>query len=946
MSSQSYAVSVREIVKRDGRRQPYDRSKIQHAVYKCLHEGLEHTGITSGTIAVEVAELVETQLEKANSWPVYIEAIQDMVETALMESGQYEAARAYIRYRSERERERAAKGPIPERFVATVHRAARNLDGVSVAEVLADAQRALYQGAPVKEVQQALVQAARARIEQDPDYSYMASRIQLEFLYEEALGAPATNEDMQVLYGREFRRYLETGVAAKRLDPRLLDFDLDRLALTFDAKEDFRFKYFGTHTIYDRYLLHEDGRRFELPQWFWMRVAMGLALNEHPEVRTEWAAQFYAILSQQLYCPSTPTLFNAGTLSPQLSSCFILDCEDSLKDILMVPYKTGMLSKWSGGLGVNGSKIRGMNALIKGTNGTSSGLLPWLKIWDATCGAVDQGGKRKGAWVVYAETWHRDIEDFIEARRNTGDERRRVKNLNLAVWVNDLFMQRLIAEEEWMLISPDEAPDLPELYGAAFKRRYEEYEALARAGKLKSARFIPAKDLMRKMIQMVFETGRPWLVYKDPCNVRSPQDHMGVIHSSNLCTEITLNTGTPKQIPDFIKTDFDRVVIPNGYRPADDGDEEVAVCNLGSLVISNHLMQMPNGDWVLDVPKLCKSVRIAARALDDVIDQNLYPIPEAERSNKRHRPVGLGMMGLQDALFMMDIPFESWEAVEFSDRLMEIISHAHLSASCELAQEKGAYSSFPGSKWSRGIFPLDTLALMDQERGEVSKVNRSSTLNWDELKADVMRHGLRQSNHMALAPTATIGNIIGTYPVTEPPQYNLYSESTMSGDFTQVNEFLVRDLKALGLWDEDLVSDLKYYNGSVQQLERVPEHLKRKYKTCYEIDPIWVIRAAAVRQKWIDQAQSTNIWYSGTSMKALRDIYVAAWEEGLKTTYYLRTKSATDIEKSTVDVNKYGVQPSWMKSKSASSDVAIARDVEQPGMQACRLDNPDCESCQ
>jgi ribonucleoside-diphosphate reductase alpha chain len=951
-------MSSHEVIKRDGRREPYDIRKIEQAVYKCMHDGLEQGAASSTYVSGVVADQVHERLLAADAWPVHIEAVQDMVEEELIAEGQVAAARAYIKYRALHEEKRlrsvsSVSDDLVEQVTAAVRRAADELEDVSIELVIRESLKKLFPGATPADVSQAMVLAARSLVERDPNYSYLAARLLLEHAYSEALQRPITIDEMHAgPYQTHFADYVRQGVEYGRLDPELLTYDLEALAEALDPSCDFLFKYFGAYTVYDRYLLHEEGRRFELPQWFWMRVAMGLAKTERPEDRTEWTIRFYQLMSQHRYCPSTPTLFNAGTCSPQLSSCFLLDVQDDLSDILLTPWKAGMLSKWSGGLGIAVQKIRGLNAQINGTNGKSSGEMPWLKIYDATCQAVDQGGRRRGAWVVYLEPWHWDVEEFLEGRRNTGDERRRVKQMNIALWTNDLFWERLAEDGMWSLFSPDETPELPELYGGEFNEKYREYEAKGLRGELRLFRQMKAKDLARKIIQMVFETGHPWITFKDAFNLRSPQDHVGTLHSTNLCTEIGENTGIPKLVPYsgpqerfFLETVVKTEDLTGYYRPGTMADEEVAVCNLGSYVIPSFMVfNEDTGDYYLDEAALLQTTPTVIRMLDNVIDQNLYPIPQAERSNKRHRPVGLGMMGLHDALFMQNIPFESELAVWFSDRLWEVISYGAISASCQLAAERGSYPSFPGSKWNRGILPIDSYRQLAEYRGDRFRAIERESLDWAELR-ERARQGMRNSNLMALAPTATIGNIIGVSPVSEPYQYNLYVESTMSGDFTQINEHLILRLKSLNLWNLDTLNDLKFANGSVQELEYIPEHIRLQYKTAFEINPEWVIRAAAARQKWIDQAQSTNIWFRGKSMRALLDTYTLAWEYGLKSTYYLRTESATEIEKTTIDVNRYGA-PTWMKNQSETANVLAAAREGEAEVKLCRINDPTCDSCQ
>jgi ribonucleoside-diphosphate reductase alpha chain len=692
---------------------------------------------------------------------------------------------------------------------------------------------------------------------------------------------------MQARYADYFGRYLRCGVERELLDPRLLEFDHARLRQALLAERDLQFNYLGLQTLYDRYLLHHDDVRFELPQAFFMRVAMGLALNE--DDRNGRAIEFYRLLSSFDFMSSTPTLFNAGTLRPQLSSCYLTTVPDDLAGIYSAIRDNALLSKFAGGLGNDWTRVRALGARIKGTNGKSQGVVPFLKVANDTAVAVNQGGKRKGAVCAYLETWHLDIEEFLELRKNTGDDRRRTHDMNTAHWIPDLFMQRVAADAEWTLFSPSDVPDLHDLYGTAFAERYRHYEAMAERGQIRLFKRVSAVSLWRRMLTMLFETGHPWLTFKDPCNLRSPQQHVGVVHSSNLCTEITLNTS----------------------------DEEIAVCNLGSVNLAAHL----DGDR-LDLAKLERTVRTAMRMLDNVIDINYYSVPQAERANLRHRPVGLGLMGFQDVLHRLRIPYASPEAVEFADRSMEAISYYAIQASAELAAERGSYPSFDGSLWSQGVLPLDSIARLREARaaGEL-EVDLSSTLDWDALR-ERARRGMRNSNCLAIAPTATIANIVGVSASIEPTYQNLYVKSNLSGEFTVVNPYLVADLKARGLWDAVMVNDLKYFDGSLARIDRVPADLKRLYATAFEIDPRWLVEAAARRQKWLDQAQSLNLYMAAPSGRKLDELYRLAWVRGLKTTYYLRTLGATHMEKG---------------APETAIDSAPA---------ACSIDDPDCEACQ
>lgn len=776
---------------------------------------------------------------------------------------------------------------------------------------LADEVRAsLYDGASSLEIAQAMILSTRARIEQEPAFAFVAARLLLNLIYSEALGEAVTFRQMNEVYDRCFDAYFETGIRAGRLAPALRTFNLEQLKMQLKPERDLQFQYAGLQTLYDRYLLHEDERRFELPQLMWLRVAMGLALNESErEIR---AGQFYDLLSQFHFVSSTPTLFNAGTPHPQLSSCFLTTVDDDLGHIFKSIRDNALLSKWSGGLGNDWTRVRGMGARIKGTNGKSLGTVPFLKVANDAAVAVNQGGKRAGAVCAYLETWHIDIDEFLDLRKNTGDERRRTHDMHTANWIPDLFMKRVLEEGQWTLFSPDEVPDLHELYGQAFEWRYVEYERQADAGSIKLWRRVSAVELWRKMITRLFETGHPWLTWKDPANVRSAQDHAGVVHNSNLCTEILLNTS----------------------------NDETAVCNLGSVNLAAHIR-----DGKLDMDMLAHTVRTAVRMLDNVIDLNFYPTPEAENANQRHRPIGLGLMGFQDALHQLGISYASEEGVIFADTSMEAISYYALLASAELAQERGCYSSYDGSKWRRGLLPIDTIDLLETERGLPVEMDRSTHMDWQPIREAIAQYGMRNSQVLAVAPTATIANIVGVSQSIEPDYKLLHVKSNMSGDFTEINEFLVADLQALNLWDAEMLSDLKYYDGSIQAIERIPDDLKQRYKTAFEIEPEWLIRAASRRQKWIDMAQSLNLYVQEPNGRKLSELYLLAWRSGLKTTYYLRTLAATQIEKSTLDVNRYGVQPRWMKNESASSLIQIERENGLNGA-VCNLDDEDCEACQ
>lgn len=859
----------------------------------------------------------------------HIEEIQDQVELALMRSENHKVARAYVLYREERARERAAAvevskaesvpsinvktrdgclSPLNEdRLRLLIAEACEDLQDVSAEAVLSETQRNLYDGITVGELAEAPVLAARTLIETEPNYTFVAARLLMDRLRSEALSfvtgreESARQSEMAARYPEYFAAFVAKGIAAELLDPELARFDLVRLGRALKPERDGIFQYLGLQTLYDRYFLQTHGIRFELPQAFFMRVAMGLAVREID--REEKAIAFYDLISSFDFMCSTPTLFNSGTPRPQLSSCFLTTVPDDLDGIFKSIKDNALLAKYSGGLGNDWTRVRGLGAHIKGTNGESQGVVPFLKVANDTAIAVNQGGKRKGAVCAYLETWHIDIEEFLDLRKNTGDDRRRTHDMNTAHWIPDLFMKRVAEDGAWTLFSPDEVPDLHDLYGTAFAARYEEYEKKAERMEMKIARRVRAVDLWRRMLTMLFETGHPWITFKDPCNLRSPQQHCGVVHSSNLCTEITLNTS----------------------------NDEVAVCNLGSINLSAHVT--PQG---LDHEKLARTVKTAMRMLDNVIDINFYTIPEARRSNLRHRPVGLGLMGFQDALHALRIPYGSDDAVAFADSSMEAISYNAISASVDLAAERGRYPSFEGSLWSKAILPIDSIDLLGDARGADLRLDTSVTLDWATLRERVRTIGMRNSNVMAIAPTATISNICGVAQSIEPTFRNLYVKSNMSGDFTVVNAFLVRDLKARGLWDEVMVSDLKYFDGSLGTIDRVPDDLKELYATAFEVDAHWLVDAAARRQKWIDQGQSLNLYIAAPNGRKLDTLYRLAWERGLKTTYYLRAQSATHVEKSTL-------KRTDGKLNAVANPVLLASPAEG---KACSIDDPTCEACQ
>jgi ribonucleoside-diphosphate reductase alpha chain len=928
------------VIKRNGTVVPFEASKISVAITKAFLAVEGGTAAASSRIHEVVAKLTEQvtttfQRRMPSGGTMHIEDIQDQVELALMRAGEHKIARDYVIYREQQAAKRKARQALSaetqqaanrinvvqpdgssapldiERLQVIVSEACAGLEDVTESRILDEALKNLYDGVSSQELSTSLVITARTLIEQEPNYTYAAARLLCDNLRAEALAflgvaESATQSDMDTLYAKALPAYIARGVELELLDPKLAEYDFEQMGAALLPERDLQFTYLGLQTLYDRYFIHSNEVRFELPQIFFMRVAMGLAVEE-PE-REARAVEFYRLLSSFDYMSSTPTLFNAGTLRPQLSSCYLTTVPDDLRGIYGAIQDNAMLSKFAGGLGNDWTPVRALGSYIKGTNGKSQGVVPFLKVVNDTAVAVNQGGKRKGAVCSYLETWHLDIEEFVELRKNTGDDRRRTHDMNTANWIPDLFMKRVFDDEEWTLFSPNDVPDLHDLYGSAFEKRYREYEAMTASGELKLHKKVRAQNLWRKMLGMLFETGHPWMTFKDPCNLRSPQQHAGVVHSSNLCTEITLNTS---------------------------GDE-IAVCNLGSINLPRHI-----GDNGLDLDKLRATVRTAVRMLDNVIDINYYSVDTARNSNMRHRPVGLGLMGFQDALYMQHIAYGSEAAVTFADRSMEAISYFAIEASSELAAERGSYSSFDGSLWSRGILPIDSLDLLEEERGaDYIQLDKSSTLDWDGLRETVKTRGMRNSNVMAIAPTATIANITGVSQSIEPTYQNLYVKSNLSGEFTVVNPYLVNDLKAQGLWDGVMVNDLKYYDGSVQAIERVPEDLREIYATAFEVEPKWIVEAASRRQKWIDQAQSLNLYINNASGKKLDITYRMAWYSGLKTTYYLRSLAATGTEKSTVATGTLNA----VTSGASAVDSAAAAPAPVP--QACSLDDPDCEACQ
>lgn len=822
------------------------------------------------------------------------------------EEEEKDESRTFAYFDAEQKKKSISEKQLKKRLSFACH----GLAQVSCEEILPLCILNFYDGIKEKEIDLAIIMAARAQVEKEPMYARVAARLLLDVLYRETMGISADHPQLQNQHQKYFKEYITHAVSIERLSPALLEFDLEALAKAIDLKRDDQFYLLGLQTLYDRYFIHEEGRRLETPQIFWMRVAMGLALNEKGE-KNKQAIEFYNVLSQFLYTSATPTLFNSGTRVPQLSSCFLSTVMDDLENIFKIVSDDAKLSKWAGGLGNDWTNVRATGAYIKGTNGHSQGVIPFLKVANDTALAVNQGGKRKGSLCCYLETWHLDIEDFLELRKNTGDERRRTHDMNTANWIPDLFMKRVMENGSWTLFNPSDVPDLHDLYGLAFEKRYREYEKIAEEGKIKLFKKLEAVSLWRKMLSMLFETGHPWITFKDPSNIRSTQDHAGVVHSSNLCTEILLNTSL----------------------------DETAVCNLGSLNLAAHMTE--NG---LDKEKLAKTIHTAMRMLDNVIDLNHYPINETRNANQRHRPVGLGIMGFQDALYIMNTSYASHEAVQFSDGCMEFISYHAILASSLLAKERGPYASFKGSKWDRGLLPIDTLFLLEKQRENYLDVNKEITLDWNPVRESIKKHGMRNSNTMAIAPTATISNIVGIRQSIEPTYRHLFVTSNLSGEFTSPNIYLIQKLKSLGIWDEQMLDDMKYFDGVITEIERIPDEVKQTYLTAFEIDPEWIIECASRRQKWIDMGQSLNLYLAEPSGKKMHQMYFHAWNKGLKTLYYLRTLAATQIEKSTTDINARGLQPRWMKNKSASSNIEIKREKKDQPI-VCNLDE-GCESCQ
>ena len=933
-----------QVIKRTGEIASFNAEKISVAIGKAFLAVEGQQGADSSRIHDRITQLTEMVLNTFNrrlpsGGTIHIEEIQDQVELALMRTGEQKVARAYVIYRDQRATAREqsganhhptlqitnAKGQLQpldlSALTSSIETASAGLEGIDVQAIVDETVKNLYNGVKESDIATTMMMATRTRIEQEPNYTYVTARLLCNELVGTGLEFLGLATDTSE--GDALETFLKKGIELELLSAELLNFDLAKLAAAIQPERSNQFTYLGLQTLFDRYFIHSNGVRFELPQLFFMRVAMGLAVQEqNKEAR---AIEFYNLLSSFDYMASTPTLFNSGTLRPQLSSCYLTTISDDLFNIYGAMRDNAMLSKWAGGLGNDWTPVRALNSYIKGTNGKSQGVVPFLKVANDTAVAVNQGGKRKGAVCAYLETWHLDIEEFLELRKNTGDDRRRTHDMNTANWVPDLFMQRVFEDGEWTLFTPSEVPDLHDLTGAEFAERYAHYEAIAKSDNLLHKK-IRAKDLWRKMLSMLFETGHPWITFKDVCNLRSPQQHVGVVHSSNLCTEITLNTNA----------------------------DEIAVCNLGSINLVEHVK-----GGVLDREKLARTIKTAVRMLDNVVDINYYAVPQAKNSNLKHRPVGMGIMGFQDALYEMGLAYGSDAAVDFADESMEVISYYAIQTSSDLAIERGAYETFKGSLWDQGILPIDSLDLVAKTRPErMFEVDRTQRLDWDNLRAKVQKDGMRNSNVMAIAPTATISNICGVSQSIEPTFQNLYVKSNLSGEFTVINPYLVRALKQRGLWDTVMVNDLKHFEGSVQKIARIPDELKAIFATAFEVDTRWIVDAASRRQKWIDQAQSLNLYIAGANGKKLDITYKMAWLRGLKTTYYLRALGATSAEKSTINTGALNA----VKATAVEAPIVAAQAVEEkkpeaqveedgfttaaPVPMACSIDNPDCEACQ
>ena len=915
------------VMKRNGKVVAFDREKIKVAIMKAFLAVEGSSAAASTRIHDQVEQLTDDvvsvfERRMPSGGSLHIEDIQDQVELQLMRNEHQQVARSYVLYREERKNQRneeqlkrettsqkseeSSNNEAGEGFEGKVHKACEGLDDVNPEELIEAIKATAYEGISEEDLSNCILIAARTFVEKEPNYSFVTARLLLDDIENEVLRFldidTSIKKDRSKMYQKALVGSIEKGIELEFLDERLKNFDLDRLGKSIKPENDLNFTFLGLQTLYDRYFITHEDTRYEMPQVFLMRVAMGLSVDEKD--KNDKAEEFYKLLSSFDYMSSTPTLFNSGTRRPQLSSCYLTTVPDDLSGIYGAIHDNAMLSKWAGGLGNDWTNVRALGSRIKGTNGKSQGIVPFLKVSNDTAVAVNQGGKRKGAFCAYLECWHLDVEEFLELRKNTGDDRRRTHDMNTANWIPDLFMKRLMKNEEWTLFSPSDAPELHDLYGKAFEKKYEEYEKLAASGEIKLFKKIKAEDLWRKILTMLFETGHPWITFKDPCNIRSPQGHVGTVHSSNLCTEITLNTNK----------------------------DEIAVCNLGSINLPQHIQ-----DGKINVEQLKSSVKTAIRMLDNVIDINYYPVPQAENSNKKHRPIGLGMMGFQDALYKLNIPYNSEEAVNFADESMELISYFAIQASAELAEERGTYESYAGSLWDQGIFPLDSIKILAEERGaDFIDQNTDAKLDWKKVRDQVKKHGMRNSNVMAIAPTATIANITGVSPCIEPTYQNLYVKSNLSGEFTVINPYLVEELKKEQLWDDVMIADLKYSEGSLASINRVPKNIKNMFQTAFEVEPKFIVESASRRQKWIDQAQSLNLYISNVDGKKLDNTYKMAWYKGLKTTYYLRAIGATSTEKATVDKGSLNAVETNREENMAASQAP----------KACSILDPDCEACQ
>ena len=915
------------VMKRNGKVVAFDREKIKVAIMKAFLAVEGSSAAASTRIHDQVEQLTDDvvsvfERRMPSGGSLHIEDIQDQVELQLMRNEHQQVARSYVLYREERKNQRneeqlkrettsqkseeSSNNEASEGFEGKVYKACEGLDDVNPEELIEAIKATAYEGISEEDLSNCILIAARTFVEKEPNYSFVTARLLLDDIENEVLRFldidTSIKKDRSKMYQKALVGSIEKGIELEFLDERLKDFDLDRLGKSIKPENDLNFTFLGLQTLYDRYFITHEDTRYEMPQVFLMRVAMGLSVDEKD--KNDKAEEFYKLLSSFDYMSSTPTLFNSGTRRPQLSSCYLTTVPDDLSGIYGAIHDNAMLSKWAGGLGNDWTNVRALGSRIKGTNGKSQGIVPFLKVSNDTAVAVNQGGKRKGAFCAYLECWHLDVEEFLELRKNTGDDRRRTHDMNTANWIPDLFMKRLMKNEEWTLFSPSDAPELHDLYGKAFEKKYEEYEKLAASGEIKLFKKIKAEDLWRKILTMLFETGHPWITFKDPCNIRSPQGHVGTVHSSNLCTEITLNTNK----------------------------DEIAVCNLGSINLPQHIQ-----DGKINIEQLKSSVKTAIRMLDNVIDINYYPVPQAENSNKKHRPIGLGMMGFQDALYKLNIPYNSEEAVNFADESMELISYFAIQASAELAEERGTYESYAGSLWDQGIFPLDSIKILAEERGaDFIDQNTDAKLDWKKVRDQVKKHGMRNSNVMAIAPTATIANITGVSPCIEPTYQNLYVKSNLSGEFTVINPYLVEELKKEQLWDDVMIADLKYSEGSLASINRVPENIKNMFQTAFEVEPKFIVESASRRQKWIDQAQSLNLYISNVDGKKLDNTYKMAWYKGLKTTYYLRAIGATSTEKATVDKGSLNAVETNREENMAASQAP----------KACSILDPDCEACQ